>query len=209
MADFANDVRAAVAYLRTRPEIDGARIGLVGHSEGALVAPMVASTDTMVRAVVLMGPSASTGRALVLEQNRYLVDSVIRATGRARDSLLDLARRGADSVANQRAWARFFYDYDPTITARRVSAPVLILEGGTDRQVPAGDASRLASAFRAGGNTRVETRTFPETNHLFVADANGAFRDANGALRYASLSSLRVRREVLGAVADWLTAQLK
>jgi len=52
-------------------------------------------------------------------------------------------------------------------------------------------------------------RVFPETNHLFVADANGAFRDAAGALRYASLPSLQVRRDVLGAVADWLTTQLK
>jgi Dipeptidyl aminopeptidases/acylaminoacyl-peptidases len=39
-SDFADDVRAAVAWLRARPEIDPTRVGLVGHSEGAIIAPM-------------------------------------------------------------------------------------------------------------------------------------------------------------------------
>ena len=37
-ADYAEDIRAALAYLQTRPEIDGARLGLVGHSEGGMIA---------------------------------------------------------------------------------------------------------------------------------------------------------------------------
>ena len=53
-ADFADDIRAAVAYLRTRPEIDPAKIALVGHSEGGLIAPLVAATDPGLAAIVLM-----------------------------------------------------------------------------------------------------------------------------------------------------------
>ena len=41
-ADFANDIRAGIAYLRSRPEIDASRVGIVGHSEGGIIAPMVA-----------------------------------------------------------------------------------------------------------------------------------------------------------------------
>ena len=41
-ADFATDVEAGVAFLKTRPEIDGRKIGLIGHSEGGMIAPMVA-----------------------------------------------------------------------------------------------------------------------------------------------------------------------
>src|SRR5262245_54861606 len=40
-ADFAEDIRAGLAYLRTRAEIDSGRLGVLGHSEGALIAPMV------------------------------------------------------------------------------------------------------------------------------------------------------------------------
>ena len=43
-ADFADDVRAGLAYLRTRPDIDGDRLALVGHSEGGMIAPMVAAS---------------------------------------------------------------------------------------------------------------------------------------------------------------------
>jgi uncharacterized protein len=208
-ADYADDIRAAVAYLRTRPEIDGARIGLVGHSEGGLEAPMIASTDPQIRAIVLMASSASTGREVVAEQNRYLIDSVAHLRGAARDSMILRTRRAADSLARNGAWETFFFDYDPSVTARRVKTPVLILQGETDRQVAPNEATKLSAAFRSGGNTRVTVRTFPETNHLFVADPSGAFRDAAGNLAYASLPSLHVRREVLGAIAEWLSAQLK
>ncbi|HTE47663.1 MAG TPA: alpha/beta fold hydrolase [Gemmatimonadaceae bacterium] len=208
-ADFADDIRAAVAYLRSRSEIDGARIGLVGHSEGAIIAPMVASTDPQLRAIVSMAAHASTGREIVAEQNRYLIDSVAHLQGAARDSTMARARRSADSVAGKRAWETFFFAYDPTAVARRVKTPVLILHGETDRQIAVSEATKLSAAFRAGGNVDVTMRTFPETNHLFVADPSGAFRDAAGNVAYASLLSLRVRREVLGVIADWLSARLK
>ena len=51
-ADFADDIRAGVAYLRTRGEIDPARIGLVGHSEGGIIAPVVAESDPRLAGIV-------------------------------------------------------------------------------------------------------------------------------------------------------------
>ncbi len=59
--DFAADTRAAVAYLRSRPEIDAGRIGLIGHSEGGMIGPMVAVEDPRVAFVVMMaGPGVPT-----------------------------------------------------------------------------------------------------------------------------------------------------
>jgi predicted acyl esterase len=52
--DFVEDIRAGLAYLRTRPEIDSARMGLLGHSEGAIDAPMVAVKEPMLKALVLL-----------------------------------------------------------------------------------------------------------------------------------------------------------
>lgn len=52
--DFVVDAAAGVAFLRHRPDIDRARIGLIGHSEGGLVAPKVAATDPRIAFVVLM-----------------------------------------------------------------------------------------------------------------------------------------------------------
>ncbi|HEU4786098.1 MAG TPA: alpha/beta fold hydrolase [Gemmatimonadaceae bacterium] len=208
-ADFADDIRAAVAYLRARPEIDAARIALVGHSEGGIIAPMVAVGDSAIRGIVLMAGTASTGREIVAEQNRYVIDSVRRIAGAQRDSAIARSRRGADSLAAKSPWLRYFFDYDPTEIARRVRTPVLILHGETDRQVSPTEAQKLAGAFRAGGNRDVTVRLFPATDHLFVEDASGAFMDGEGRLRYTSLPSLHVRREVLGAIADWLASHFR
>jgi uncharacterized protein len=208
-ADFANDIRAGIAYLRSRPEIDGARIGIVGHSEGGIIAPMVASTDSAIRAIVLMAGTASTGREIVAAQNLYVIDSIQHLTGAARDTMIARAGRAADAAAAKLPWEKYFFDYDPTVRARQVKTPVLILQGETDRQVPPSEAEKLAAAFRAGGNRDVTVRMFPATDHLFLADSSGAFIDAHGRLRYASLPSLHVRPEVLGVIADWLSARLK
>ena len=201
-SDFADDIRAGVAYLRTRPEIAGDRIGLVGHSEGGIIAPMIATTDPALRAIVLLAGTASPGRDILRAQRLYAIDSMAHLTGGRRDSALAQAARSVDSMAGRVPWMKFFLEYDPTAAARRVKTPVLILQGRTDRQVPPAEADRLAAAFRAGGNRDVTLRFFPATNHLFVADSVGSFE-------YAKLPSLKVRPEVLSAIADWLVARLR
>ncbi|MBK8609691.1 MAG: alpha/beta hydrolase [Chitinophagaceae bacterium] len=56
-SDFAEDVAAGIAYLKTRTDVDVDHIGLIGHSEGGLIAPMVASQRNDVTFVVLLaGP---------------------------------------------------------------------------------------------------------------------------------------------------------
>jgi dipeptidyl aminopeptidase/acylaminoacyl peptidase len=201
-SDFADDIRAGVAFLRARPDVDGARIALVGHSEGGIVAPMVASTDSRLRGIVLMAGFASTGREIVRSQQLYAIDSMAHLTGDRRAAAIAQSERATDSIAATTPWWKHFLEYDPSSTARLVKAPVLILQGETDHQVPVSEAEKLAAAFRAGANPSVTVHTFPATNHLFVADSVGSFD-------YAKLPSLHVRREVLGAIADWLSAQFR
>ena len=200
--DFADDIRAGVAYVRTRPEIDPARVALVGHSEGGMIAPMIAESDPKLRAIVLMAGNASPGREILRAQQVYAIDSMAHLTGAARETALAQSARATDSLAASAPWMKFFLEHDPSAVARNVKTPVLILQGATDRQVPASEAEKLAAAFRAGGNSRVTVRVFPQTNHLFVADATGGFD-------YGKLPSLHVRPEVLGAIADWLSDQFR
>ncbi|HEU4988371.1 MAG TPA: alpha/beta fold hydrolase [Gemmatimonadaceae bacterium] len=202
-ADFANDVRAALAYLRTRPEIDGARLGLVGHSEGGMIAPMVAATDSALRGIVLLAGPAYTGRRIVAFQQRNGVAHAPGLTAAQRKSALAEAEAATDSMARTNGWMRYFLSYDPLPTARRVRVPVLILQGETDQQVTPEQADTLAAAFRAGGNRDVTVRKFPATDHLFLADSVG---DPAG---YGALRTRSVRPAVLGAIADWLAARLR
>lgn len=199
-ADFADDIRTIVAWLRKRDDIDPARIVLVGHSEGGILAPMVAAGDPQLAGIVLMAGTSKPGRAILDFQlrNGTLQDSSLAPA--RRDSILREIPRMLDSLVTSTPWRRFFATYDPLATIRRVKVPVLILQGETDQQVTPEQAGELAAALRASGNARVTIRTFPETNHLFLADPRGY---PGG---YARLPSASVRPAVLGAVADWVAA---
>jgi dipeptidyl aminopeptidase/acylaminoacyl peptidase len=107
-----------------------------------------------------------------------------------------------DSMATVVPWMKWFLEYDPLPTARRVRQPVLILQGATDRQVTADQAPELAAALRAGGNRDVTVRVFPGLNHLMVPDPSGM---PSG---YATLPSGSVDARVLGTLADWLAQKL-
>jgi pimeloyl-ACP methyl ester carboxylesterase len=66
--DFKRDAAAAFEFLRTRPEIDSKRIGLCGHSEGGLIAPLVASENPNVAFIVLMAGPGVTGEEIMYRQ---------------------------------------------------------------------------------------------------------------------------------------------
>src|SRR6185437_11369669 len=68
-ADFANDIRAALAYLKARPDIDDRHLFLIGHSEGGEIAPMIAATDPSLAGILTLAGPAKTVRvpALVLQ----------------------------------------------------------------------------------------------------------------------------------------------
>ena len=85
ISDVANDIRAGIAWLRARPEIDLARIAIVGHSEGGIIAPMIAATDASLAGIVIMAGTASPGRVILKLQQEYAVDSLARLTVAARD----------------------------------------------------------------------------------------------------------------------------
>lgn len=202
-ADFADDIRAALAYLRTRPEIDGKRLALLGHSEGGLIAPMVAATDSSLRGIVLMAGPAQTGRQILRFQLGNAVRRDTSLTPARRDSALKTVDATIDSLGASQPWVKFFLDYDPIATARKVHVPTLILQGATDQQVTPEQATALERAMRDGGNRRVTTRVFPEANHLFVQDANG------NPAGYATLRERNVRPDVMAALLDWLRTVLK
>jgi pimeloyl-ACP methyl ester carboxylesterase len=66
--DFVADAQAAIAYLRGRREIDGKRIGLIGHSEGGIIAPLTAVADPLVAFVALLGAPGVPSRELLAAQ---------------------------------------------------------------------------------------------------------------------------------------------
>jgi len=89
--DHVGDALAGVAYLKSRPDIDPLKIGLIGHSEGGLVAPAAAAKSQDVAFIVLLAGTGVTG-----EETLYLQgDLISRAAGAS-------AETAAQNVALQR-----------------------------------------------------------------------------------------------------------
>lgn len=69
---FAGDVAAGVAFLRARAEIDPARIGLIGHSEGGVIAPLVAAEDSRIAFLVLLAGTGEVGAKIIHDQSELI-----------------------------------------------------------------------------------------------------------------------------------------
>jgi uncharacterized protein len=75
-ADFATDVESALSFLQTRKDINKNKIGLIGHSEGALIAPVVAAKSKAVDFIVLLAGPGLPGYQLMLLQKRKIEEKM-------------------------------------------------------------------------------------------------------------------------------------
>ena len=82
-ADFATDVMAGIDFLREHSSIDANKIGLMGHSEGGLIAPMVASKDKKLAFIILLAGVGVPGHELLLQQ----MEDIMKEKGTAENSL--------------------------------------------------------------------------------------------------------------------------
>ena len=203
-ADFAEDVRAGLAYLRTRPEIRANRLGVLGHSEGAILAPMVAEKEPTLRAIVLLAGIAQPGRTALYFQLKNGIEHNTKLTPEVRDSQIAEIPKRIDAMMAADPWMKFFLTYDPAPTMRRVKTPVLILTGSRDQQAVPEQVALQEAAFKEGGNRDVTARVLPDLNHLFVQDTDGFPGN------YAKLPPpVMMRADAVGMITDWLAQRLR
>jgi fermentation-respiration switch protein FrsA (DUF1100 family) len=107
---------------------------------------------------------------------------------------------GLAALARSR-WLREHILHDPIAAIQRVRAPVLIVNGGRDVQVPPEHARRLGAALEDAGHPDFTVKIFPRLNHLFAV-SRGA-----GAAEYTDPDA-KVDDAFLGVLADWLAARL-
>ena len=180
----ADDIRAGITFLKDRVEINSDRIGLIGHSEGAIIAPMIAVKDSSIIAIVLMAGPATKGDIIADFQ---------KGTG----------WRG--SAVSMNEWQEFFIEYDPLPTAEMVRCPVLILHGDQDEKVPVEHANRLAEAIRRGGNQDVTVEIFPGYSHAFINLEEANKKEKAG----KPLSEiLKISPVVINVISDWIVTKL-
>jgi len=196
--DEADDVRTEVEWLRGQAGVDGRRIALVGYSEGALIAPIVASRDPGIAAIVSLDGTGVPGPELARYQTELAVrgdPSVAEA-----DREKEIEKQLAEPLTPRE---KSLLDIDPLGFAAKVRCPALIVHGGSDRHVPLRSAERLASAMRAAGNRDVTVRLFPGVSHAMLPDPVGL------SAGWVTLPAFLTAPPLLDTVSTWTAAHLR
>jgi pimeloyl-ACP methyl ester carboxylesterase len=217
LADYAEDVRAAVKLLAERKDVDPKRIAAIGHSEGGSVALMAAAKDKRIAAVGLLATPGITGAEIVLAQQKRLLDqSKLTAeeklakvdaqkrihdaviSGKGLDQLPPEVRRAVDNPEFQSLLLS-----DPAKILPNVKKPLLIVQGQLDTQVEPPNADRLETLARQRKNAPpVEVVKLPAINHLLVPATTGEVEE------YGRLTDRHVGSAVTQAIVTWLKKTL-
>lgn len=109
--DFARDAEAAIDWLKERPDIDPARIGVVGHSEGGLIAALLAARRTDLAGIVMLAGTGVDGGRILVSQGELVLKSEglggadqIRRSRIMQEAMID-AVRGSDDASDPAALA--------------------------------------------------------------------------------------------------------
>lgn len=147
LRDYAvADADAAFHFARTLPEVDKRRIYLLGHSEGAMSVPIIAAGESGVRGIILLGaPAIPLDK--VMDKQLGVTDST--------------------SVPQFTQFIKSWSKYVPAETIARVACPILVVQGGKDRQVLATDLPTLVDAAKNAGRD-ITVRIIPNDDHIFL-----------------------------------------
>jgi dipeptidyl aminopeptidase/acylaminoacyl peptidase len=213
LGDHAEDARAVVRWLRDRSDIDGDRIAVLGHNEGAWTALLAGSRERRIAAVVTIASPSTTGTERVLEQQRHALEELNTSptdlvakielqtrineavvTGRGWEDVPADMRKQADTP-----WFQSLLTFDPAEAIRGIRRPVLLVHGELDAEVPVSHADRLAELARDGRPTSVSVVTVDDVNHLLLPAVTGDVSE------YPSLADRDISVDVTTAINDWLT----
>ena len=101
--DFSNDAEAAFNYLLTRKEILPNKIGLMGHSEGGLIAPMIAARNNKVAFIVMLAGTGMSGDQIMLLQQELIAradgaaEADIQKTKTVNKAVFDIVRKNENA----------------------------------------------------------------------------------------------------------------
>ena len=209
--EFIDDALLAVKLLRQTPGVDPKRIFVLGHSEGAYVAPRIGQQDPTLAGLIMIAAPTRPLEDLVIDQYTYLFSlnggptlaqtgslEAMKAQGaKVKDPTLAPSTSRFDLPLN--IPAAYWLDlrgYQPAELAKTLSMPLMVLQGGRDYQVSATkDFPGWQNAL--GGKPNDTLKLYPALNHLLFAGDKPSTPD-----EYAVES--HVSADIISDIAAWV-----
>jgi uncharacterized protein len=223
--DLAGDAIACVEFLKSRKDINPDEVGLIGHSEGGIIAPIAAVRSKDVAFIVLLAGPGVRGDALLREQGIQILraqgapQSAIDRQVKVQGEMIQIVESDKDPAsaakkmetalgASPQAEAqirminspemRFMLTYDPAETLKKLTCPVLAMNGTHDRQVwYKQNLPAIGAALAESGSDDYETVALPNLNHLFQTSKTGSITE------YAAIEET-FAPIALETMSDWL-----
>lgn len=199
--DFATDASAALNYLKSRKEVDAAKTGIIGHSEGGMIAFMLAAQAEPAFIVSMAGVGIK-GKDLLELQREVLLkqsglnDEYIKEYNKQVNEAMQLAIELKDPIALEKEIIDRFpilapqaksaamqftspeimsiFLFDANDYYSRINCPVLAINGDKDVQVIADvNLDNIYRQLTAHGNQQVTVKKYAGLNHLFQTAVTG------------------------------------
>lgn len=186
--DFMEDAAAGVEWLRNQGK-KFSNVGVIGHSEGATIAFMLAARGKADFVVSLAGPAVKGDTILAGQTNAQLAQQGLPTKVTAQD-----IRRQTETYGT--AWQKFFIDYDPASAIAATHCPVMAVNGTKDMQVVP-ELNFTVIEKQLPKNEKNLLKTYEGLNHLFQHCTTG-YPDEYGQIEET------ISEEVLGDMAEWI-----
>jgi hypothetical protein len=198
--EIVDDAVAAAAVLRTQKEVDPKRVYVLGYGLGGYVAPRIAEDDGKLAGLIILEGNVRPLEDLMVERSESQ-----GVAGKQLDTIKVLAARikalepaDADAPPILGMPVSYLLDlkgYDPAAQAKKLTIPILILQGERDFQVTMKDFGLWKAAL--GARKDVAMHSFPALNHLLVA---GEGKSSEAEYRKPG----HVAPEVIDEIAKWV-----
>ena len=198
--ETVTDAARALALLRTQKEVNPQRVYMLGHSLGGYVSPRIAEEDGKLAGIVVLAGNARPIEDLIVEQAEYLGMPAKQLEGLKAQAARVKALESADADAPKVMGMPVSYlldlkGYDPVAAAKKLTVPMLFLQGERDFQVTTKDLALWKTGL--AGRKDVTFKTYPALNHLFVA---GEGKSTEAEYRKPG----HVAPEVIDDIAKWM-----
>ncbi len=208
--EVISDARAAVALVAKQPKINPKQVFLLGHSLGAYLAPRIATGDSQIAGIAILGANTKPIEQVIVEQIHYLSGKTgapadqsarqiadVEAAAKQIESP-DLKANDTVSLLGSKTYGAYWLDlrgYDPVKTASQLKIPILVLQGGRDYQVTNANFEEWNKTLAKRKNATL--KSFPGLNHLFMAGQGVSTPAEYGNPNHVS-------EEVIDTIALWV-----
>jgi len=204
--DVLDDLQAAINLLRKNPKVDSTKIYLLGHGEGAYLAPFVATENPFIKGIIMMGANANHPLEMMIDQNKYLgrilphkkvhfdeddakAKIVLKHKVKENTSYFLLPH---EIPAKYWLWIN---KYDQIKVAKKLTIPIFIMQGARDYQVDKKNFAVWEKKLKKHKN--VTFKIYEKMNHIM--------HSGEGESTYSEYAIMRhIPFEVINDLHVWL-----